>query len=254
MDLTVVCFTSNISDRGTLRVKNFLYSINNQEGVTVPPQVIIVDWSNDGSFKDINEYAKTYKALAIHAALQGDVWNKCISLNAGLNRVSTKFTMFTDIDYIFAPNFFSVVQKRMSSSRMLICRTHDSGKKEDFSSYTKDQFNEIKKRSKPHQRCGVGACQLAKTAWFREIGGYDERMQMWGVMDNDMVERAKRAGLEVKWIDKKTDIIHQWHKIRKKEAKKDKSKNVKIYRTDHTVKRNSGKIGQLPIKRVCDYR
>lgn len=256
MNLTVVCFTSNLLDRGTCRVRNFLYSISHQDGIQAPPQVIIVDVSNDGSFKSIRKFAKEYKAMCIHAPLPADgPWNKCVALNAGLNEVNTRYTMFTDIDYIFAPNFFSIANKRMSSKRFLLCRTHDSGKHQDFTDYDHSKFDDIIARCKAHKRCGMGACQLALTRWFRRHGGYDERMQMWGVMDNDIVLRAKRSKLDVVWIDKKTSIIHQWHVSNKKSAKKHKEKNVKIYRNDNTIKRNVGQeIGQLPGKKVYDYR
>ena len=33
----------------------------------------------------------------------------------------------------------------------------------------------------------------------------------WGAMDNDMVRRARKAGLPVSWVSDETDILHQWH-------------------------------------------
>jgi GT2 family glycosyltransferase len=161
--------------------------------------------------------------------------------------------MFTDIDYIFAPNFLKVVSKQVTKGRMLLCQTHDSKSKEDFSEYSHEQFDDILSRCKPHKLCGVGACQLSTTEWFKSIGGYDERMVKWGVMDNDMVRRAQRDGLRFHWLQKRTKIIHQWHRSRK-DSTQCRARSVKIYRTDKSVKRNGKSYGKMHIDLKYDYR
>ena len=54
---------------------------------------------------------------------------------------------------------------------------------------------------------------LIPIPWFQEVGGFDEVYQVWGAEDNDLILRARWAGLDVAWLLPEQDawVVHQHH-------------------------------------------
>ena len=58
-----------------------------------------------------------------------------------------------------------------------------------------------------------GACQCAHRLWWRKVRGYDETFD-GGLnhQDLDIEARAKKDGLEIKWIPwSRAQVFHRWH-------------------------------------------
>ncbi len=250
--LSIICFVYNIQNRGVYRARNFLYSLREQTSPIVP-EIIIVDMSTDDT-SDLNVFAHTYGAFYIRSASKGD-WNKSLALNIGLRYANSEYCMFTDIDYVFAPNFIETASKHADPSNFLICLTHDSLESVRFDHFHMIVYEAIRSQSKLHSSVGDGACQLTTTEWFKKVGGYDERMKLWGSMDNDIVVRAKRDGLCIKQISPKTSIVHQWHKPIKLARKYEKqfASNIKFLQSKDVI-RNPGGWGRVQGLSICDYR
>ena len=248
--LSIVGFVHNISRRGSFRLCNMFMSIRQQKHSFVKdPDIILVNCSNDDSYEEVNNICVEYKVLHLFHQHLEKTWNKCLALNAGLLRVETNFTMFTDVDYIFAPNFLECIMPSMSSKRILLCRTTDSPKGLDLTNYDVSQFYEIEKLCRLHPKYGEGACQLSNTGWFKKCGGYDERMKMWGGMDNDIPRRAVKSGKKKIWI--KNCAIHQWHPIHSKQHWPKINKSFLNGPVNRNTKIN---IGNLKIDKVEDSR
>ena len=61
-------------------------------------------------------------------------------------------------------------------------------------------------------KIGDGAAQCTTREWFFKVGGYDERMELYGAMDNDMTVRAEKDGLNIVWVEE-GEMLHMHHKI-----------------------------------------
>lgn len=207
--LSIVCFIHNISHRGYDCVRNFLTSLRSQEG-DLYPQIIIVNMSTDDSFSHVDRHCSELKAMHVYCKLANPLWSKSLGLNIGLRHVVSEYTMFTDIDYIFQSNFISTAMNQVGEDRFLLCRTHDSTNRAIFDKFEMSQYESFFSKCLVHPITGDGACQIASSEWFRKIRGYDERMCLWGGMDNDMHQRAEMDEKKVIWLDG-TSIIHQWH-------------------------------------------
>jgi hypothetical protein len=212
-ELSIICFVHNIGNRGACRLNNFLYSIRNQDS-DISPEIMIVDISNDSSFTKVNDLCAKYDANHIYKKMRGKIWNKSQGLNIGIKRSKSKYTMCTDVDYIFKKNFISTLWKEKHKKYMLLCKVHMLGKKDDVKEFSMRDFDGLNKKGRFFGKNSAnGACQFTNTSWFKKVRGYDEKLAMWGGMDNDMVFRARSYGLSIKWLHTKTAILHQWHPI-----------------------------------------
>ena len=213
--LSVVCFIHNIYNRGIYRLNNFLYSLRKQDG-DLYPDIIVVDVSNDDSFKDVNDVCKKYGACHIYKELEGRMWNKPLALNAGIKACKTDYVLCTDVDSIFQTNFLSTVWKAKTEKCMISCRVYLTQNNQVLKKFKMSYFDDLLSKSDfLEDKRACGCCQFAKTDWFYEVGGYDESFNMWSGMDYDILMRADAYGLEIKWVDDKTSILHQWHKVEK---------------------------------------
>ena len=213
--LSVVCFIHNIYNRGIYRLNNFLYSLRKQDS-DIYPDIIVVDVSNDDSYQEVHKICKKYGAAHIYKELDGRMWNKPQALNAGIKECRTEYVMCTDVDSIFKKDFISVLWEERSKKSMLSCRVHLTKPDHDLINFRMSSFDDLKEESELLEDLrACGSCQFARTTWFHKVHGYDESFNMWSGMDYDIWMRASADGLETKWIDDKTSILHQWHQIEK---------------------------------------
>lgn len=273
MDLSVVYFITNLSQRGVNRVNNSLYSIRNQKDIDFTPNIIVVDVSNDKSFAEVDKYCRKYKAVHIYSKLKNPVWSKCVSLNFGIKFVNSEYVMCADIDNIYDNNFFEIVNKRKAKNKMLLCKVFMSKRKHVpiFDRFETQDFEMIKHQSKLFNRdIADGACQLATLSWFKKMKGYNEAIKMWGGMDNEIHRLAELSGLTIDWIDNTTSILHQFHKDCKHPSSSPtslyKRYGVKVRKVNFDIvnrqkkskiinpKRNQRDWGKLDISLINDYR
>jgi len=238
--LGIVIFIHNLEFRGTFRLRNLLYSIRNQEDTVLNPNIIVVDQSNDNSYRDISKFCKEFNAEYVYSKLQGEFWCKGLCLNFGIKKLKNPFIACMDVDNILAPNFFKTVQEEASESKLLICKVWKSSPKLDLTNFKmKDYIFLLSKCKYTEARCANGACQLANRTWWYKIKGYNENLLKWGTMDNELVAVAKLSGLIVQWINNKTSILHQYHDLGKDREQhlknKEKYKQVLVTKT---IKRN----------------
>jgi hypothetical protein len=49
------------------------------------------------------------------------------------------------------------------------------------------------------------------TAFYHHIRGYDEFYEVWGLDDDDLIQRFSYLGLEVRKLESGSFYLHQWH-------------------------------------------
>jgi len=138
---------------------------------------------------------------------RGYPWNRSWALNTGARLTSANFTLTTDVDIIFPPDFLEIAMQNARQDRVLYCAPHLLPKGfsdwRNISSYV-GKF--------PMGGSGFkGGCQLISRDVFQRLEGFDENYRYWGIEDRDFNLRMLASGLEEMWLSDRTAIFHQWH-------------------------------------------
>jgi glycosyltransferase involved in cell wall biosynthesis len=197
-----------IHNRHDHRVEDFIASLQRQS--LLPYEVIIADTSDDDDLQALSLDLCT-EARVTHVKAKSSRLDKARAYNIALQLVDSAYTLFTDIDLIFHPDFIARVSHHLQEPNTFV-QAVTAYLPQDACGDTFDDLLAIALREggEVSHRLSPGACQASTTAWFRSVGGYDERFRYLGGVDDDMMVRAKRANLDIIWID---DImtLHQWH-------------------------------------------
>lgn len=206
-----------VRNRSGQRVENFLQTLRRQ---TVPPEqveIVVCDFGSEPDHaRDIRARCARHGARYIYTP-DGPVWNKSRALNIAIQHTSptAEFILSTDIDLLFAPNFVETVLRVLTGYGpcLVLCQFRDlpAGALRPETDL-RAEFGRLCRMATWHDRSGTGGCQAAPRAWFFRVRGYDERLRLWGGMDEDLLRRARRDGLEPVWIQDRTALLHQWHR------------------------------------------
>ena len=202
--ITVVAM---VHQRHDGRIERFIRSLERQS--SPPFEVIVIDTSPS----EVDQMASKQMCRAVtHVSAPGAKIEKSRALNIGLRKVKSQYTMFTDIDILFHPEFLSKLGEmfKMVPEAFVqavagylppACATENW---EEMATLVKSYGHEVSHRFSP------GACQAARTQVFLDIHGFDERYAQLGGMDDDLMVRVRKFGLQNHWIDEML-LVHQWH-------------------------------------------
>ena len=193
------------------RVRRCLQSLANQ---TIDDfTVIFVDYGSQPPLtRYIQSVVESYPLCQyVYTHTAGWSWNRSRALNIGFQLAETEYVLFSDVDIIFSPNFVETVYKAQTGDAVIGCAPHFLP--EELTDYRNlDKYIRVL----PHGRSAhVGVCLCAPSSAIRELQGFDERFEYWGLEDSDIHRRALSLGLRECWIHEKTAIFHQWHPIRR---------------------------------------
>jgi glycosyltransferase involved in cell wall biosynthesis len=172
-------------------------------------------------------------------------WSRSAALNAGIKRASSNNILTTDADIIFSPDSHEILLSNLScmpnSVQIIQCRDLPEG----FGSDSLSQFDwdRLFGVSSIRPRWGMGGSATFTKALFSRLHGFEERMTIWGGEDNDFVQRARRSGAILNWIeDPRAKIYHIWHapdsRGTSSAGMKVVERNKKILQEDRTMVRN----------------
>lgn len=181
-------------------------------------------WSRAG--RAVKSIVEDFRALYIKPKEPTPVWSRSVALNLAANRASKgalqecRAYVFTDADMIFPESWFWHVAKLFSeTSAEHIYLTHSRDLPPDQTANlplpwmppAKD-YN-LYRASATHPSIGQGAAMIVPVRWFRSVGGFDEEYAVWGAEDNDLVLRARWAGVPVDWLEPEMEawVVHQYH-------------------------------------------
>lgn len=205
MHLTLVIGYRN---RELGRVFNCLESLKQQRISEF--KVVFVDY---GSTKKYSQEA--YKLVSkypfaryIYCESKGMPWNRAHALNCGIKMSDTKFTMTTDIDLIFSPEFIQGVLDHLDPKIELHSSAYSLPKR--FKNFIK--LHQRRPHFKRRPSSSLGLSQSLATDVLCELRGFDETFNIYGIEDIDLRERAAENGIELQWLDlNKYPVFHQWH-------------------------------------------
>ena len=174
--------------------------------------VVVVDGSSREQYESLSQILPE-DVLHLHHPI--NQFNKPALHNYGIS-ISEGYILCTDADYLFSPDFIEQCEKEIEENALLLCEVGmlRQGKEITGKRLAMWEFSETDYLPNKHDRDADGGCQLMhKSAWER-LRGYDENMIGWSAMDNDLHMRAKKAGMNPKWLQPYS-ILHQWHPVKK---------------------------------------
>jgi len=236
-----------IRNRCGTRVDNCLRSLRWQD---LPPEHVEIILSDFGS--DPEQLAAVEALAASHnvrvvSTPTDSLWNRSRALNIGIRSASGAYTLCTDADMIFQPNFLSTLLLHVQQANdrtLVLCRCRDLPSDVPEQPWQAEDYDNLLARSTYRERLGVGACQMARTRFFTEIRGYDEGYVFWGCEDRDLAYRAARFGLSQSWVHDTTSMLHQWHPTLRHERPVLKMLNdIRFHLTKFKIRKNGPQWG-----------
>ena len=230
MNTTVIIPIHNILKRGFYRLDLSLYSLRNQ------CKVIVVDSSEPG--QEVWHICRNYPNVR-YVPVRSSIFNKPLLHNTGVVLSDTDWVLMADADFCYQPDFITELEVRSKTPKDFFVKLiYATGN--EFPTFTVvDNWAWKNKKPFPFGR-EANALQYFHKEWFAQCGGYDEQMVGFGGMDNDMVNRATLAGMNVQYIecDSGAEVVHVWHKQEKNWNGSDMRANWKIRDNRKNIKVN----------------
>lgn len=211
-----------VRDRCGQLLRNTLHSLRWQEAGE-PAEVLIVSHGSQASCNsELADLCADTGARLLTVGTPDEPWNKPLALNAGIRAThgSSTHILVMDGDILLAPDFFTAASE--VAHGLALCRCLDlpqSAHVPDMPQSLLRALPKLTQTGRMRPATSSGGVQWAPRQFFFDVHGYDEDLVWWGAMDNDMVHRARVAGVPEVWLTGRTSILHQWH-LRKHAALK----------------------------------
>jgi len=205
MDLTVAAVTK---ERNDFRAHNLITTLVDQVH-----EIIIIDENTDPVCQEETRQLQSWWNFTLINSPK-KIFNMPYAFNLALEECTTPYIMFTGIDMMFSANFVRVLTEKLDASSFVMGMMGSLQPDYAIPYNPIEEWSKLKKICEDgwgiHRKYSTGT-QIASTNWFRKIG-FDERFVELGGIDTDMMNKAAKDGLDVKWIEwDEAQIIHQWH-------------------------------------------
>jgi FkbM family methyltransferase len=237
MNLTVILPIYQLAGRGLARVDRSLYSIARNS--LVPP-VLVMDGSQPDQFAAVEAITARYPFVQ-HVAWPLQRFHMPVLFNRGIERAQTPYLFCTGADFVYRQDFFASLAAEMTPDRFVIAPVRMLPRC-DVSEAMVGAWSFPPTHANAFGEWADGL-QCFHRSWYERAGGYDERMAGWGGMDNDHHFRARRAGLDCRWLQG-SEVLHIWHETEKAsgpdraEKQRQSRLNWRLRDTDKSIRRN----------------
>ena len=218
MDYSVIIPIHNCRRRGIDRLKWQLLSLDLQR--VQPKTVFIPDSSDMVEFLEnrasVDHWRESLKmSIDIHhfgARAESGGFNMPHLFNRGIERATTEFILCTGIDFMYDPGLFGAYLGTAKPDLLILKEVQMLPNM----TITEGMIRKWSFGNHPKNGAGKWAdgIQFAHRDLWQSLGGYDERIAGWGGMDNDLHQRAAKAGFREVWF-RGGKILHQWHRTEK---------------------------------------
>lgn len=203
--MSKISFIVGFRNREPHRVKYFLQSLAEQSSQNF--EVLFVDYGSDVNTSSAVKELLSQYPFAVYRFFntRGLNWNRSRCLNEAA-RMSSGTHLFTcDIDFVFDKKFTERLRDYLSDDQ-----THYF--KVGFLPKNKSDLRDLKEKDVEFfsDEDAIGASLIPKTI-FEQIGGFDEYYEIWGLEDNDLLYRLRKAGQAMEFESKGCGIFHMWH-------------------------------------------
>lgn len=184
----------------------------NQSTISHKIDIVVSDYGSADSLA-VSRAVEAAGGRVVRSEPQGP-WSRARALNTGVHGTAAPYVITTDSDMIFSPqaveNLLAMLEADEATVQLIQCR--DLTENFGVERATQAKLSELEENSFFRPRWGMGGMIAFRRSDFNRIGGYDERMEIYGGEDIDFAQRLTRAGLRLNWVDEpETRIYHIWH-------------------------------------------
>lgn len=222
--LTITASNRDRFDPNTDATKWFIQSIQWQSFKDF--ELLIADGGSQ-NYEEIKDYLENFEGDIPMRIVQlpiGEAFERARLNNAGVRNALGEYVMTTDVDMVLGKDFVNTLMtlvspKTLVESRTLYWKIPFANRiyKGEF-----DPCNDIEacRRGRIKKRTSAGGCQCMHMDGWNKLHGFDENYIGWGSEDFDLLTRAKKARLHVKWMGEGGDVA-LFHQPHTKNVKKD---------------------------------
>lgn len=188
----------SIRNRDPDHLRRSVESLREHSGVSF--EVNVVDYGSEGRFREeIDRVCREMSLNRIRCESQGLPWCKSHAINIGVRNTETRYVITVDVDMTFESDILEVALEHVDKDVAVHCRPLWVPKSGNRSEARLGDYSQ------------VGGFQCIRRDAFEKLGGYDERIKYWGNEDLEWVNRLRKNGYRLKWIDSEARMYHTWH-------------------------------------------
>lgn len=202
-----------IRNWGLDRLELALRSIREGEGGD-RVEIILSDFGSDNR-DEVAAVGRRFSCRYVYS--KAFAWSRSQAINAAASVATAPYIVTSDADILFAPRSLSTLHRYLEALPDCVHVLQYSDLPQEFSvdginRHAAFPWDEFARGASTRPRWGMGCVASTITA-FDRIRGYDERMMIWGAEDQDFVQRARRNGYAVNWIEHPdVRLYHIWHR------------------------------------------
>ncbi|SFE77280.1 glycosyltransferase family 2 protein [Thermoflexibacter ruber] len=207
--MTFFSFIVPYRNRDSIRVKNCLQSIQNQNFADF--EVIFIDYGSDLAIQQATEkLCGTFPKVKYYFFdTQYQFWSRSHAINLGILQAQGQFLVIVDIDLIYPPNFTDLLKNKIDENSFVQYQCYYLP--ENQQNCQNLDFSKTYPYKVSSTEFAAGLIAMPKEK-MHEIGGYDEYFKVWGVEDMDLKKRLLAAGVQGKILSiNEAPTFHQWH-------------------------------------------
>jgi len=216
MKISVVASNRDRLDLNSNITKWFIKSIQWQEYTDF--ELLIADGGSK-NYEELRSYFENSKEKISMRIVQykiGELFERSLLNNVGIRNANGEYVLCSDVDMIYNPNLISTVIENLGGNRFIESRTlyiHGWNVEKIY----KEEINarnilEINKMGKIKKRSTAGGLQCTSMENWNKLKGYNETdIKGWGSEDVELLERAKRLGLKIRWLGESSESIMVYH-------------------------------------------
>lgn len=214
-----------------------------------PHEILVIDYESTLQHrheyrKIIDKYGSMLKIVFIETrSPNGDkLFHPARLANTAITESTGDILVYSDVDILVERYAFRYVQEAFSENpyRVLMCSRLDmpETKPEIYQNLSViNGFNNVWQLGGGEaNHAAQGSFLCLPKRWLQQVGGFNEEFIGWGSYDVDMHRRAKMAGLEEVWLDKRgLKILHMWHEKRPYRGVTNMAKNATLLKESKKV-------------------
>lgn len=220
-------------------LKRLYYQLLSLSNQSIPCNVVISTDSNDSEVKAIERIileisllsqSGTWVKVIRHEPQYNNQMNLPFLINRGIEATDSEWLLVTGIDFIYRPDYLErlIENPWVDVFTISLVRMIQQPDYSDLKDHwiTEWKFpRDYKLNGGGRDACGI---QFFHRSFFDLTNGYCENMSGFSALDEDLRNRAKNAGLTLKWLDR--HVLHLPHPSGKnpKKASREQMRNWKI--------------------------
>ena len=232
--LTITASNRDRFDPNSNATKFFIKSIQWQ---TYKDFELLIADGGSKNYEEIKDYLENFNGdipMRIVQLKIGDAFERARLNNVGIRNALGEYVMTTDVDMVFGKDFVQTLMSHVGENVLVESRTMYWKPPVVNKIYNGqlDVYNDIEscRVSRLKKRTSAGGCQCMHVKGWGKVRGFSEEYRGWGSEDYDLLTRAKKARIQVKWMGENNDValFHQPHPKNTKQDLIYQAENKKI--------------------------